>query len=57
MEQITSTSVADPGVGPGEPPLFVDQTEPPPPPLSQGLDPAQGPFNRKKNEKKICFPL
>ena len=49
MEQITSTSVADPGEGPGEPP--------PPPPLSQGLDPALRPFNRKKKENKICFPL
>ena len=47
MEQITSTSVADPGEGPGEPP----------PSLSQGLDPALRPFNRKKKEKKICFPL
>ena len=57
MGQITSTSVADPGEGPGEPPpLFVAQTEAPPF-LSQGLDPALRPFNQKKNEKKICFPL
>ena len=27
MEQITSTSVADPGEGPGEPPSFVGKTE------------------------------
>ena len=54
--------MADPGEGPGGPPLFLDQNEkknempspPPPPPLSQGLDPPLfHTFKMKESGRKI----
>ena len=57
MEQITSTSVADPGEGPGEPPLFVDQTAPPPPPLIARSGSGTRTFQSKEERKENLFSL
>ena len=57
MEQITSTSVADPGEGPGEPPLFVDQTEPPPPPPYLKVWVRQCELSiERRTKRKFVFP-